>query len=150
MSSWGRSNTGRGGRGTESEPRQGGSESAAGVGRRSLVVEGGLDWAPQLEVLGNPGKPRGRNVGKQSILLAWGFLASQKGAKLFPKSQGRFSRAQGNAWLGFYIARALLILASFPQQSQGGISCSGSHVDFLAGAPRLPFSTMSKSSSQHG
>lgn len=121
----------------------------AGVGSGSLVVEGGPDWAPQLGVLGNPGKPRGRNVGRQSILLAWGFLAFQNGAKLFPKSQGGFSRAQGNARLGFYIARVLLISVSFPQQSQGGISCSGSNVDFLAGAPRLPFSTMSKSSPQH-
>lgn len=88
MSRRGRSNTDRGGRGTESGLRKGGNESAAGVGSGSLVVKGGLDWAPQLRVLGNPGKPRGRNVGRQSILLAWGFLAFQKG-------QNSSSRARG-------------------------------------------------------
>lgn len=49
----------------------------------------------------------------QSILLAWRFLAFPKWAKLFPNSQGGFTTAHGNMWLGFHIPSVLLILAAY-------------------------------------
>lgn len=54
----------------EREPKKGDGEPTDGVGGGSLGVAGRLDWALQLGVPGNPGKPRGRNVVGQSTLLA--------------------------------------------------------------------------------
>lgn len=91
----------------------------AGVGSGSLVVQGGLDWAPKLGVLGNPGKPRGRNVGRQSILLAWGFLAFQNGAKLFPKSQGGILQGPRQRLAGFLYSQGTFDLSQLPIAESG-------------------------------
>lgn len=57
-------------------------------------------------------------MGKQSIPLAWGFLASQKGAKLLPKRRG-ILQGPRQRLAGFLYSQGTFDLSQLPTAESG-------------------------------
>lgn len=91
----------------------------AGVGSGSLVVEGGLDWAPQLGVLGNPGKGRGRNVGKTVYTACLGVSSFPKQGKTLPQEPGGILQGPRQRLAGFLYSQGTFDLNQLPTAESG-------------------------------